>query len=55
MDNTRDMTAGRPGRLLFSFALPEQTLNRLSAITEQYIFCQLEKTFSTLDFYHTLL
>ena len=44
-----------PMEKLFSFALPEQALKRLSAITEQYIFCQLEKTFSTLDFYHTLL
>lgn len=44
-----------PMERLFSFALPEQTLKCLSVLTEQYIYYQLEKTFSTLDFYHTLI
>jgi len=44
-----------PMEKLFSFALPEQALKRLSAITEQYIYTQLEKQFTTLEFYHTLL
>ena len=30
-------------------------LKRLSAITESYIYTQLDKTFHTLEFYHTLI
>lgn len=44
-----------PMEKVFSFALPEQALKRLSAITEQYICKQLDKRFTTLEFYHTLL
>ena len=44
-----------PMEKLFSFALPEQALKRLSAITEQYIYAQLDKGFPTLEFYHTLV
>lgn len=40
---------------LFSFHLGEQTLNQLSALTEAYLTTQLERGFSTLDFYKSLL
>ena len=44
-----------PVEKLFSFALPDSALKRLSAITESYIYTQLDKTFHTLEFYHTLI
>ncbi len=44
-----------PMEKLFSFALPEDALKRLSAVTEQYIHAQIDKHFPTLDFYHTLI
>lgn len=40
---------------LFSFQLGEENLNRLAGITEAYLCAQLERGFSTLDFYKTLL
>lgn len=40
---------------LFSFSVGEDTLNRLSDITESYLTTQLERGFSTLDFYKSLL
>ena len=39
---------------LFAFRLPEQTLQQLAQLTEAYITTQLERSFSTLDFYKTL-
>lgn len=43
-----------PMEKLFAFALPEESLKRLSVLTEKYIHIQLEKSFSTLEFYHSL-
>lgn len=40
---------------LFSFRLGEPTLNTLADLTESYFTTQLERGFSTLDFYKTLL
>ena len=40
---------------LFSFRLGQSTLNQLAAMTEAYLTTQLERGFSTLDFYKSLL
>ena len=40
---------------IFSFQAGDQTMNCLSQITELYIATQLERGFSTLDFYKSLL
>ena len=39
---------------LFSFTLPEPTMEYLAQLTEAYLSAQLERGFSTLDFYKTL-
>ena len=39
---------------LFSFRLGEDTLEKLAALTEAYLTTQLERGFSTLDFYKSL-
>ncbi len=40
---------------MFSFEVGDDTLKCLSHITESYLITQLERGFSTLDFYKTLL
>jgi DNA repair protein RecO (recombination protein O) len=40
---------------LFSFQVGDQTLELLSQVTESYLTTQLERGFSTLDFYKSLL
>ena len=40
---------------LFSFSIGEEALQQLSSITEAYLTTQLERGFSTLDFYKSLL
>lgn len=40
---------------LFSFSASGETLDRLAQLSESYITTQLERGFSTLDFYKTLL
>ena len=40
---------------LFSFEVGESTLEQLSSLTESYLATQLERGFSTLDFYKSLL
>lgn len=40
---------------LFSFQVGSQTLEMLSQVTESYLTTQLERGFSTLDFYKSLL
>lgn len=40
---------------LFSFEIGDESLQQLSGITEAYLTTQLERGFSTLDFYKTLL
>ena len=42
-------------RKLFSFTLGEENLEKLSGLTEAYLTTQLERGFSTLDFYKSLL
>ena len=42
-------------KVLFRFRVSESTLQQLSQITESYLVTQLEKGFSALDFYKTLL
>lgn len=42
-------------RKLFSFQLGEENIDRLSGLTEAYLTTQLERGFSTLDFYKSLL
>ena len=43
------------GKEIFRFELPDDTLEKLSQITETYLITQLERGFSTLDFYKSLL
>ena len=40
---------------IFSFQLGERSLDKLSDLTEAYLCAQLERGFSTLDFYKSLL
>lgn len=40
---------------LFSFSLGEDTMEELAHVTESYLTTQLERGFSTLDFYKSLL
>lgn len=40
---------------LFSFDLPKEAMVQLSAVTEGYLCAQLERGFSALDFYKSLL
>jgi DNA repair protein RecO (recombination protein O) len=40
---------------LFSFSLSEEAMELLSQLTETYLITQLERSFSTLDFYKSLL
>lgn len=42
-------------RKLFSFQLPADAMEQLCQVTESYLTTQLERGFSTLDFYKTLL
>ena len=42
-------------RKLFSFQIGENTLEQLSDLTEAYLSTQLERGFSALDFYKSLL
>jgi DNA repair protein RecO (recombination protein O) len=42
-------------RRIFSFTLGTDALDQLSKITELYLLTQLERGFSTLDFYKSLL
>ncbi len=43
------------GRRLFSFRLGEESTTELSGLTETYLVTQLERGFSTLDFYKSLM
>lgn len=40
---------------LFSFAIGQENQNQLASVTEAYLTTQLERGFSTLDFYKSLL
>ncbi len=40
---------------IFSFEIGEENLNQLSSVSESYLTTQLERGFSALDFYKTLL
>ena len=42
-------------RRLFAFFLPQEGLEKLTSVTEAYLTTQLERGFSTLDFYKSLL
>ena len=39
---------------LYSFAIPEESANRLSEITGKYITMQTDHRFAALDFYNTV-
>ena len=41
-------------RKLFSFSLGEENMEQLAHLTEAYLTTQLERSFSTLDFYKSL-
>lgn len=43
--------AGCAPKSLFSFSVSQDTLDRLSSLTETYLLTQLERGFFTLDFY----
>ena len=40
---------------LFGFSLGEENMEKLASLTESYLATQLERGFSTLDFYKSLL
>ena len=40
---------------LFAFSLGDSAMQQLSELTEAYLTTQLERGFSTLDFYKSLL
>ena len=46
---------GCDSRKLFSFRSSHETMEALSSVTESYLSTQLERGFSTLDFYKSLL
>ena len=46
--------AACPASRLFSFCLGEETLRAFGSLTERYLSTQLERGFSTLDFYKSL-
>ena len=56
MDNEIQMqtSAGGLGKM-FGFTLGERNLQQLSSVSEAYLITQLERGFSTLDFYKSLL
>ena len=54
LDAMRYLTYCDPKRL-FGFQAGEQTLEQLAQVTEVYLTTQLERGFSTLDFYKSLL
>ena len=54
LDAMRYICSCQPKKL-FSFNLPQDTLQQLASITEAYLCAQLERGFSTLDFYKSLL
>lgn len=43
------------GKKLFQFSLPQEAMSALADLTESYLCTQLERSFSTLDFYKSLL
>ena len=47
--------SGCDSKKLFSFSLGNENLEMLSSLTEAYLTTQLERGFSTLDFYKSLL
>lgn len=54
LDTMRYIVSCDPRRL-FSFCAGDQTIIELSYLTESYLSTQLERGFSTLDFYKSLL
>lgn len=39
---------------MFSFTLPDKLMKELSEVTEEYLICQLDQSFSSLNFYKRL-
>ena len=54
LDGMRYITYCSPKKL-FSFSMGQENLEQLSALAEGYLTTQLERGFSTLDFYKSLL
>ena len=54
IDAMRYITECEPGRI-FSFSVSAETLKSLGQLTESFLTTQLERGFSTLDFYKSLL
>lgn len=54
LDAMRYICSCQPKKL-FSFELPQDALQQLASVTEAYLCAQLERGFSTLDFYKSLL
>ncbi len=40
---------------LFAFSLPEEAYAALAHVSEQYLLCQLQRGFRTLDFFHSVV
>ena len=53
LDSMRYICSCEPKKI-FQFQVSEQTAEKLSQITESYLITQLERGFSTLDFYKSL-
>ena len=54
LDAMRYISRCNPKRVL-AFQAGQETLDELSHITESYLSTQLERGFSTMDFYKSLL
>ena len=54
LDTMRYICLSDPKKL-FSFRVSQQTLTQLGSLTEAYLTTQLERGFSTLDFYKSLM
>lgn len=54
LDAMRYICQCSPKRI-FSFGLPQESMEQLSQISESYLSTQLERGFSSLDFYKTLV
>ena len=39
---------------VFSFTLPDEAMKSLGSIVERFLLSQLDRSFQTLDFYHTV-
>lgn len=53
LDAMRHIVSAEPSRV-FSFRLPADACLQLANVAEQFVNCQLSRSFKTLEFYHSL-